>query len=118
TYQELSRFELGVNGGISRTSVPKGPLYTGESTFWNGFGGVRALYTIKEYFQVGLEVNGQKWESTANNVPLTGLQGKPLGTDTVRYVYARPAVSFLFQANGMIPLFRKYRFENVANIHM
>ena len=118
TYQEPNRFELGVNGGISRISIPKGSLYTGQSTFWQAFGGARALYTIREHFQVGLEVNASKWESTDNQVPLTGLQGQPLGTDTVRYVFARPALSFLFHANVLIPLFRDYRFDNVANIHL
>ncbi|MBL7719600.1 MAG: outer membrane beta-barrel protein [Flavipsychrobacter sp.] len=118
TYQELNRFELGINGGICRTSLPKGSLYTGTSTYWQSFGGARALYTIKEYFQVGLEVNATKWETTDDHVPITGLTGKPLGTDTVTYTFARPAISFLAHANVMIPLFKNYRFNNVANIHL
>jgi hypothetical protein len=118
TYQELNRFELGVNGGIARTSLPKESLYKGQSTYWQSYAGIKALYTIKEYFQVGLDINATKWESTDNQVPLTGLQGQPLGTDTLIYTFARPAISFMFQASALIPLFKSYRYDNVANIHL
>jgi hypothetical protein len=118
TYQELSRFEIGINGGLSRISIPQGSLYQGTSTYWKPYAAFKALYTVREYFQVGLDVNASRWESTDDNVPLTGLQNNPLGYDTVRYVFARPAISFIFQANALIPLFRNYRYHNVANIHL
>ena len=118
TYQELSRFELGLNGGICRNSLPKEPVYIGQTTYWNPYISGRALYSIREYFQVGLEISSSKWESTDDHVPITGYQGQPLGTDTISYVLARPAISFMLQANALIPLFRNYRYHNVATIHL
>jgi len=105
TYQELNRFELGVNGGIARTSLPKESLYKGQSTYWQSYGGIKALYTIKEYFQVGLDINATKWESTDNQVPLTGLQGQPLGTVTINGVIKNPlsdSISISFNNNRLI----------------
>ncbi len=118
TYQELNRFELGLNIGAATTSLPKESLYRGTSTYYEPFMGLRALYTIKEYFQVGFEVNNTKWSTTDDNVPITGLYNQPVRTDTLTYVFAKNAVSFLFHANAIIPLFRNYRYDNVANVHL
>ena len=118
TYQEPNRFELGIVLGKSKTSVPKESLYTGESTFWNNFAGIKALGTIREYFQVGLEISGTKWSSTDNRETLIGHQGEVLRTDTITYVFARPAISFLAIANGIIPIYKDQRYTNIANIHL
>lgn len=118
TYQEPNRFELALNGGLCRTSIPQESMYQGQTSYWRPYAALKALYTIQEHFQVGFEVNGSRWETTDNNVPVTGLYGKPLGTDTVRYIFARPALTFLASANAIIPVFKNYRYNNVANFHI
>lgn len=118
TYQELSRFEIGVNGGLARTSIPKESMYQGQTSYWKPYGALKALYTFKEYFQVGIEINGSRWETSDDNIPVIGYGGKPLRNDTVHYIFARPALSFLAQANAIIPLFKNYRYNNVANVHL
>lgn len=118
TYQEPNRFELALNGGLARISIPKESMYTGQTTYWRPYAALKALYTIREYFQVGFEVNGSRWETSDNQVPVTGYGGKPLGTDTVRYIFARPALTFLASASAVIPLFTNYRYNNVADVHL
>ena len=112
------RFEIGVNGGMSANTIPKGPAssYQGTKGSWAPEFSVRGDYNISQYLQVGIDLGFTNWTTTANWTAYNAY-GENVPAREVKFVLAKPAISFAAQVNGMIPFFSRYKEYNKANIY-
>lgn len=112
------RFEIGVNGGVSTTTVPLGPAaaYQGSKNTWNPVYGINLTYNIFEKLMVSLEATQTKW-ITKGEWASTITNNQQIAPKEITYQYANPATSFYVAVNGLIPFTSRYGDYNKANIH-
>jgi len=112
------RFEFGVNGGMSTTTLPTGPdaLYTGSKTTWSPEFSVRFHYNLTDKWQIGIDAGRSKW-STTGNWTLSDVNGQTLQSKQVTFNIADPAVSVCAQLNRMVGFRSRYKEYNKANLY-
>ncbi|HXS38246.1 MAG TPA: hypothetical protein VN721_16200 [Flavipsychrobacter sp.] len=107
-------FEVGVNGGVSTSSIPGGTPDKGDKTTWNYQASARLLYSINENWQVGGDIAGTKWQTTAQ-WPLTGAFGQKIGSQKVTYSFGSPALTICAQLNRVIPFYSKINLDFIQS---
>lgn len=107
TTQAQTKYEVGLNGGVSVNTIPKRAAYNGEKTVWNKAAGASFNKNLNERWQVGVNAGLTSWATTKNTI-IIGNNGDSLNTENVKYVQAERAVSFAFHLNHVIPFVRAY----------
>lgn len=117
TFQPTHRLILGLNGGISTTSIPRFSTYTGTTSRWAPFVSVKAHYTLNDHFEIGLDVGGTSWKTYDRSWHIIGPENQSYGDQKVTYNFADAAFHVTPQFNVLFPIFSEYRYFNKANIY-
>ena len=117
TFQPIHRFTLGINGGISTTSIPKFSKYTGTTTTYSPDVSVKAHYSLSDHFEIGLDVGGTSWKTYDRSWHLIGPENQSFGDKKVTYNFATAAFNLTPEFNVIFPIFSDYRYFNKANIY-
>lgn len=104
---QAQKFEVGLNAGVSTTLKPQRSLYKGSDEVYNYATEASFKYNIAERWQIGAAVGVTKWQRK-DYWPLTNTNNTSLGDQEVRLVLAEEAVSFVLQANHVIPFYEPY----------
>ncbi len=112
------KFEAGLNVGTSTNTLPNGTqkAYKGADNVWTSAASLRLHVNLSNYWQVGGELGYTSW-STTGHWSLNDAQGKALPSQKVTFNIADPAITFVAQANRIVPFFSKYKEYNKANFY-
>lgn len=94
--------EIGLNGGIGTTTLPRKTAYQGNEMTFNPNYGLRVHYNINEYWQVGVDANMTKWY-TNGLATVNGPDGQLFDNQPVTYLLGEQVTSIVAQGNHMHP---------------
>lgn len=92
--------EVGIGGGVSLMTLPKGVAYTGTEAKISYYGQLMYTRYIDTRFNVGIEAGVTHWE-TAGNMPLTATNNVAAGSAATKYLFADRALNFVLRFNRM-----------------
>jgi hypothetical protein len=102
------RAEIGINTGLATTSLPSNTEYSGKKASWNNYTSLRCSYAISDYYQLVFEAGVTQW-MTRDKWSIDGVDNNNIGLKEVKYVFGKPALSFLVHANRIVPFYSRYR---------
>ncbi len=117
TFQPTHRFILGINGGISTTSIPKFSKYTGTNSTWAPYVSIKADYTLSDHFEIGIDAGGTRWKTYDRSWHIIGPENQSYGDQKVTYNFADAAIHIAPRFNVLFPLYSQYRYFNKATIY-
>lgn len=92
--------EIGIGGGVSLMTLPKGTAYTGTDANVSYYGQLMYTRYVTNQFSVGIEAGLTHWE-TSGSMPLTGMNNEAAGVATTKYLFADRAMNFVVRFNRM-----------------
>lgn len=101
------KFEIGLSGGCSNSSITQESLYTGDKGKWSYASALQFHYNAHEHFQIGAEVGMTRWERYGD-WSLYAANNQYLGNKEVRFVLAERAVNIALRANYVLPFYQPY----------
>lgn len=117
TFQPEHRFILGIDGGVSTTSIPRWTKYTGTNATWAPYASIKADYTLSDRFEIGVDVGGTTWKTYDRSWHIIGPENQSYGDQKVTYNFADAALHITPHANILFPIYSPYRYFNKADIY-
>ena len=100
-------FRLGLGGGVSHNTVPTRAFDAGSYGKTNFSTALTGHYMLSPHFQLGAAFSVTKW-TTNSDVALLADNGTSLGTQSVKYVVANPAITAGLEFNYLCPFEPRY----------
>ncbi|MEI8278685.1 MAG: hypothetical protein WCG87_02910 [Bacteroidota bacterium] len=102
------RSELGFNSGLTTITTPSNTNYTGRTSVWNNYSSLRFSYGVSDHYLMSFEMGATSW-TTRDKWPITGRDNANYGIKEVKYVFGKPALSFMIHTNRVVPFYSRYR---------
>jgi|GEM_PF-1583598 len=90
--------EIGIGGGVSLMTQPRGTAYTGTDAHHSYYGQLMYTRHIDFRFSVGIEAGLTHWETTGNSA-YTGLNNLGGGSAETKFLFADRAMNFVLRFN-------------------